>query len=217
MKQLHEYPTPITDIAAIWYAAEFDAGRVYDLPPGVHVAQARDMERRLGMCMGAMDSACAMLASAHMTTDARDVAMRVGDALRVATAAANWTPSGRPEAKKCPRCGRVVAAPCHTCLMPTADRAAIVLQQIDEMLALAEKAQIESVETMMEHISINAEAWVDVQHSDIAAFIAASSTGYPLALRCLKTAIEVLMDAPDGDDTARNALAAICGQWEAGL
>ena len=51
----------------------------------------------------------------------------------------------------------------------------------------------------------------------IAAFIAASSTGYPLALRCLKTAIEALMDAPDGDDTARNALAAICGQWEAGL
>ena len=151
MKQLHEYPTPITDIAAIWYAAEFDAGGAYDIPPGVHVAQARDMERRLGMCMEAMDSACAMLASAHMTTDARDVAMRVGDALRVATAAANWTPSGRPEVKECPRCGRVVTAPYHTCMTTLRAGARALADRIEAMRRepLAARSIAEVIEEAM--------------------------------------------------------------------
>ena len=85
------------------------------------------------------------------------------------------------------------------------DRAALVLQQIDAALALAEKAkELETLFAAPEHAS----------------FIAASRTLLPASLRCLKTAIEGLLEIMacgilSAPATAQRQLTTLCDQWEA--
>lgn len=89
--------------------------------------------------------------------------------------------------------------------MTLTERAALVLQQIDADLALAEKATagpwvvIEGTRGGKE-VKGPSGVWdmcVDCCESD-AAFIAASRTGWPASLRCLRTAIEGLIRAGSG-------------------
>lgn len=108
------------------------------------------------------------------------------------------------------------------------EQAATVLQEIDEQLALADKAtagpwfQPQSAK----HLIYTHPAGGDnvlamddrIGAYEDAAFIAASRTLMPTSLRCLKTAIEGLLeiyDATDGYDTADVVLTALLNQWEA--
>ena len=110
------------------------------------------------------------------------------------------------------------------------DRAAQVLQQIDAALALAEKAtpgpwhsQNPSYRVYVGNVKSSppiAEMLTHTSHErdTDATFIAASRTLLPASLRCLKTAIEGLLeiyDATDGYDTADVVLTALLNQWEA--
>ena len=106
------------------------------------------------------------------------------------------------------------------------EQAAQVLQQIDAALALAEKANTGYVHRKEEPGAVYMgndlqQQWIEI-HSvkplDDGAFIAASRTLLPASLRCLKTAIEGLLeiyDATDGYDTADVVLTALLDQWEA--
>ena len=126
-----------------------------------------------------------------------------------------------------------------------ADRAAIVLQQIDAALALAEKAtpvpwadkfNHESVFGPMHQVMTEERPgyfWAinglggDMSPAD-AAFIATSRTLLPLSLRCLKTAIKglqpIAISETCADDAmgcnhpfdASDALTTLLDQWEAG-
>jgi hypothetical protein len=116
--------------------------------------------------------------------------------------------------------------------MSITDRAAQVLQQIDAALALAEKATPGPWRHHKTGYAIHgfdggfickteyADKDAAKHRQENATFIAASRTILPASLRCLRTAIEGLEAAhvalPDGDDTAWNALAAICDTWRAG-
>lgn len=120
-----------------------------------------------------------------------------------------------------------------------------MLQEIDAALALTEKAtpgpwiwdgrdlwhQGESYEGANPHLyaGINKDERLakSVSFQANTAFIAASRTLLPASLRCLKTAIEGLIemtaDACDNDGRgcqcvcfADSALTTICAQWEAG-
>ena len=108
------------------------------------------------------------------------------------------------------------------------EQAATALQEIDEQLALADKAtagpwfQPQSAK----HLIYTHPAGGDnvlamddrIGAYEDAAFIAASRTLMPTSLRCLKTAIEGLLeiyDATDGYDTADVVLTALLNQWEA--
>ena len=117
------------------------------------------------------------------------------------------------------------------------ERAAKVLQEIDAALALAEKATKGPWRKAKTCVGIPA-AMVGCQsvalfgirrndndrfdlpnHKEDATFIAASRTGWPTALRCLKTAIEELLPVSKANyddccDFARNTLTTICNQWE---
>ena len=108
---------------------------------------------------------------------------------------------------------------------PITDRAALVLQQIDAALALAEQAT--------QGPWIAEDSWVGKGNSAVAttchyahdadaAFIAASRTLMPASLRCLRTAIEGLLigsDTRNGRDFAtsacEDALTTLCDQWSA--
>ena len=105
------------------------------------------------------------------------------------------------------------------------EQAAQVLQQIDAALALAEKATKGPWDAGAEgddmlYASAGGSDWIalaEINRRD-AAFIAASRTLLPASLRCLKTAIEGLLeiyDATDGYDTADVVLTALLDQWEA--
>lgn len=138
--------------------------------------------------------------------------------------------------------------------MTITDRAARVLQQIDEALALAEKAtpgpwihdksretigdvtteDLDGIAQAQERIEVQKKLGrlgQAPQRDANAAFIAASRTGWPIALRCLKTAIEGLLWMLNGswghevcDNDARGCaaceraekdLATLCDRWEA--
>lgn len=116
-------------------------------------------------------------------------------------------------------------------------RAARVLQEIDAALEMTEKsppgpwthgqtcAGVNAV--CLFQIRGNSESYTLTNSKNDAAFIAASRTGWPTALRCLKTAIEGLLEvitatagnsawAPSkGQRQACDALAILCEQWEA--
>jgi hypothetical protein len=117
------------------------------------------------------------------------------------------------------------------------DRAAIVLQQIDAALALAEKATpgpwttgntcigIPSVFGETKAVCLfqtrsNSESYTLPNAKDHATFIAASRTLLPASLRCLKTAIGALkaiyIAASNEADSefALRTLANLCDQWE---
>lgn len=134
--------------------------------------------------------------------------------------------------------------------MTTAERAAKVLQQIDEQLALDQKAtkgpwlatQARGPASMgqfeiqnYDGVRYNMLATLAPFGEDLnAAFIATARTGYPVALECLKTAIEGLMliykyghpphsnndgCCPYGCDTptiAERSLTTLIEKWEAG-
>lgn len=108
--------------------------------------------------------------------------------------------------------------------MSISERATKVLQEIDEQLALIENATPgpwdvhwhQLVQKDSGVICISSPhaptAWEKNRH-----FIAASRTGWPAALRCLKVAIEGLLrverwNLEVGWD-ARNDLKTICDQW----
>lgn len=110
--------------------------------------------------------------------------------------------------------------------MTITERAAIVLQEIDAALALAEKATPGPWITAPEHIE-DREIWnktgicfASAKEPSDRAFIATSRTGLPTALRCLKTAIEGLLKVRDATVQLRAhadpLLTTICDQWEAG-
>jgi len=82
--------------------------------------------------------------------------------------------------------------------MTIADHAAIVLQQIDAAIALAEKAQITEIETMMKHVSINIGDWLDVRTPEIAAFIAACAGAAESGWRNTADEIEALLPILQG-------------------
>lgn len=119
-------------------------------------------------------------------------------------------------------------------------RAATVLQEIDAALALAEKATLGPWTHHKTGYAIHGfdngfickteygDADASKRRQENAAFIAASRTGWPTALRCLKTAIEGLleMQAANRDNFGGNRdagiaqvfrarLTALCNQWEA--
>lgn len=100
------------------------------------------------------------------------------------------------------------------------EQAAKVLAEIDEQLALAEKA---TAGPWKPHIPIQGRC--NAMPEDFA-FIAASRTGWPTTLRCLKTAIEGLLEiykydsgngcCDYGCDTptiAENLLTTLITQW----
>jgi hypothetical protein len=106
------------------------------------------------------------------------------------------------------------------------DRAAIVLQEIDAALEMAEKA---TPGPWYQGCDLNSAVF-DRQGRDIvpdcdpddAAFIATSRTLLPASMRCLKTAIEGLLKTikpfrfPDEDrPEAHDALTTLCDQWRA--
>ncbi len=121
--------------------------------------------------------------------------------------------------------------------MTTQERAAKVLQEIDAALALAEKATKgpweatskdafgrdyeQPIRVMNENTAIatHCGSSIFLRHQD-AAFIALSRTGWPTALRCLKTAIEGMNVIQAGleDGIARDlcvrSLTTLCNQWE---
>jgi hypothetical protein len=114
------------------------------------------------------------------------------------------------------------------------DRAAIVLQQIDAALALAEKATPGPWRHHKTGYAIHgfdegfickteyADKDAAKHRQENAAFIAASRTLLPASLRCLKTAIgslkAIYIAANNEADSefALKILANICDQWEAG-
>ena len=119
------------------------------------------------------------------------------------------------------------------------DRAALVLQQIDAALALADKATPGPWPNKDNHkpyqvVWINrAEGYCTLELlAQDAAFIAASRNGWPASLRCLKTAIDGLLKLHKANDTSEvlnvsmtmsmsrfesiAALTTLCDQWEAG-
>jgi hypothetical protein len=113
---------------------------------------------------------------------------------------------------------------------PITDRAAIVLQQIDAELALAEKATQGPWTTgyIMESESrvydCDTNRLLDAHgraSSANATFIATSRTFLPASLRCLKTAIgslkAIYIAASNEADSefAAKALTALCDQWSA--
>jgi hypothetical protein len=110
--------------------------------------------------------------------------------------------------------------------MTITERAAIVLQQINAALALVKDAETWRV--------VANDDWTNVETPDRivchevsrhdAAFIAASRTLLPASLRCLKTAIDGLLEilrtqagfATQPHKDSLSALTALCDQWEAG-
>ena len=106
-------------------------------------------------------------------------------------------------------------------------RAAQVLREIDEALALAEKAtpgpwhsQNPSYRVYVGNVKSSppiAEMLTHTSHErdTDAAFIAASRTILPKSLRCLKTAIEGLLPACGYWVGCAEALTTLCDQWEA--
>ncbi|GDX11640.1 hypothetical protein LBMAG57_34120 [Verrucomicrobiota bacterium] len=117
---------------------------------------------------------------------------------------------------------------------PITDRAAIVLQQIDAALALAEKATkgpwtaqpADSPQIMSpknEHcVSTTYGCYATKEDkANNATFIAASRTLLPASLRCLKTAIQAHLETLRGQwrdratEIAERDLATLCDQWSA--
>ena len=115
--------------------------------------------------------------------------------------------------------------------MTIQERAAKVLQEIDAALALAEKATKgpweatskdafgrdyeQPIRVMNENTAIatHCGSSIFLRHQD-AAFIALSRTGWPTALRCLKTAIEGLLSCYKTNwMTGGSELASLCDQW----
>lgn len=109
-----------------------------------------------------------------------------------------------------------------------------MLQQIDEQLALAEKASPGPWTVFGTHetevltapnppyeeplVIVDTrffEKMTNPREKEDAAFIAASRTGWPTALRCFKTAIEGLLDS-DESTLRHHALTILCDQWRAG-
>lgn len=103
------------------------------------------------------------------------------------------------------------------------DRAAQVLREIAAALAMAANLPPERWETDREakRPAVFTEAGDFIggdMTPDNAAFIAASRTGYPLSLRCLKTAIDGLLRAYKyKSEHNRNGIGAtlttLCDQW----
>lgn len=110
------------------------------------------------------------------------------------------------------------------------ERAAIVLQQIDAALALAERASpgpwevkesqgwgkshVTNVGTLMRHSE-------RIKNEENASFVAASRTLLPASLRALKTVIHTFAAIVEADrlrglieSAASDALTSICDQWE---
>ena len=113
--------------------------------------------------------------------------------------------------------------------MNITERAQKVLTEIDAALALAEKTtpgpwqqDLSLVITTYSNPEIcDCDGYSIKQDEDNAAFIAASRTGYPMSLRCLKTAIGGLLRYDDcGSETwlwAQQTLTILCDQWENNL
>ena len=121
--------------------------------------------------------------------------------------------------------------------MTTQQRAAKVLQEIDAALALAEKATKGPWDKSRYHYPRFIVQRTNGQDNDAfpgvrsvceteqskphdAAFIASSRTGWPTALRCLKTAIEGMLNSHamllkhDWDACElTTALSTLCDQW----
>lgn len=107
--------------------------------------------------------------------------------------------------------------------MNITERAAKVLQEIDDDLALAGTAT--DGEWYIDFATVrskthgpicalnNPREYAEAKWKSDATFIVASRNGWPTALRCLKTAIKEMMTwhNPDID----NKLATLCDQWEA--
>ena len=111
--------------------------------------------------------------------------------------------------------------------MNITERAAKVLQEIDAELALAETATPGPWETVLGWVADSNHNAICSPAGNNADFIAASRTGWPTTLRCLKMAIEGLCDlarmvgsnTAEYDGCGRDAaatLTTLCDQWEAG-
>ena len=103
------------------------------------------------------------------------------------------------------------------------ERAAIVLQQIDAALALAEKATPGPWESEGDSVFIQqgdgfTNGVAQTLSGDLlsdAAFITSARTLLPTSLRCLKVAIEGLLPACGYWVGCAEALTALLDQWEA--
>jgi len=114
-------------------------------------------------------------------------------------------------------------------IMAITERAAIVLQEIDAALALADKAtpgpwEYDERPGQQTVMALDGKATVALGFHLTASnatmpFIAASRTLLPKSLRCLKTAIEKILSDPlllyPDNDFNREALTTLCDQWEA--
>lgn len=113
-------------------------------------------------------------------------------------------------------------------LMTIQQRAALVLQQIDAALALAEQAtpgpwsvaDAGEVGVYCSYRLLTMNGGESIRNQSNAAFIAASRTLLPASLRCLKTAIEgtlrrlTMTDYNPEKSDCIEILTTLCDQWE---